>query len=96
MGLLLCAWLKQLRPEIRDHVILQQPPDLESALNIAKLKELVSLSRKSNSGQEGENFEELQSKPSEEDIKQTVRDEIDVWSTDFQNSGNCSIHRKFR
>jgi len=32
-----------LRPEIRDHVILQQPTDVDSALNFARLKELVIL-----------------------------------------------------
>ena len=37
----LYCFVLSLRPEIRDHGILQQPPDLESALNIAKLKELV-------------------------------------------------------
>ena len=42
----LYCFVRGLRPEIREHVILQQPPDLESALNIAKLKELVTLSRK--------------------------------------------------
>ena len=37
----LYCFVRSLRPEIRDRGILQQPPDLESALNIAKLKELV-------------------------------------------------------
>ena len=55
---LLYFFVRGLRPEIREHVILQEPPDFESALNIAKLKELVTLSRKSNDGQEVENFEE--------------------------------------
>ena len=73
-----------------------QPPDFESALNIAKLKEVVSLSRKSNNGQEDENFEELQSNPSEEEIKQSVGHEFNVWSTDVQNNGNRRINRKFR
>ena len=41
-------------------------------MNIAKLKELVTLSRKSNNGQEVENFEELQSNPSEKEVKQSV------------------------
>ena len=53
------SFVRGLKPEIREYVILQQPPDFESALNIAKLKELVTLSRKSNNGQEVENFEEL-------------------------------------
>ena len=38
------SFVSGLRPEIREHVIFQQPPDFESALNIAKLKELVPLS----------------------------------------------------
>ena len=50
----LYCFVRGLRPEIREHVILQQPPDLESALNIAKIKEFVILSRKSNKGQEVE------------------------------------------
>ena len=78
------SFVSGLRPEIREHVIFQQPPDFESALNIAKLKELVTLSRKSNNGQEVENFKEIQSNPSEEEIKESVRDEFNVWNTDFQ------------
>ena len=89
-------FVRGLRPEIREHVILQQPPDLESALNIAKLKELVTLSLKSNNGQEVGNFEELQSNPSEEEVKQSVGEESNVWSTDVQNNGNRRINRKFR
>ena len=92
----LYCFVRGLRPEIREHLILQQPPDLESALNIAKLKELVTLSRKSNNGQEVENFEELQSNPSEEEVKQSVGEESNVWSTDVQNNGNRRINRKFR
>ena len=92
----LYCFVRGLRPEIREHVILQQPPDFESALNIAKLKELVTLSRKSNNGQEVENFEELQSNPSEEEVKQSVGEESNVWSTDVQNNGNRRINRKFR
>ena len=84
-----------LRPEIREQVILQQQPDFDSPLNIAKLKELATLSRKSSNGQEDENFEELQSNPSEEEIKQSVGDKFNVWSTDFQHNGN-RINRKFR
>ena len=80
----LYCFVRGLRPGIREHVILQQPPDFESALNIAKLKELVTLSRKSNNGQEVENFKEIQSNPSEEEIKESVRDEFNVWNTDFQ------------
>ena len=93
------SFVRGLRSEIRGHVILQQPPYFESAciLNIAKLKELlVTLSSKSNNGQEVKNFEELQSNPSEEEIKQSVGDEFNVWSTDFQNNGNRHIYRKFR
>ena len=41
------SFVRGIKREIREHVILQQPPDFESALNIAKLKELVTLSRKS-------------------------------------------------
>ena len=91
-----CCFIRGLRPEIREHVILQQPPDVESVVNITKLKELVTLSRKSSNGQEVENFEELQSNPSQEEIKQSVGDEFNVWSTDFQNNGNRRINGKFR
>ena len=93
---MLKSFVRGLKPKIREHVILQQPPDFKSALNIAKLKELVTLSRKSNNGQEVENFEELQFNPSEEEIKQSVGEEFNVWSTDFQNNGNSRINRKFR
>ena len=90
------SFVRGLKPKIREQVILQQPPDFKSALNIAKLKELVTLSRKSNNGQVVENFEELQFNPSEEEIKQSVGEELNVWSTDFQNNGNSRINRKFR
>ena len=70
------CFVRGLRLEIREHVILQQPPDFESALSIAKLKELVTLNRKSNNGQEVENFEELQSNPSQEEIKNMSRTNI--------------------
>ena len=90
------SFVRGLKPKIREHIILQQPPDFKSALNIAELKELVTLSRKSNNGQEIENFEELQFKPSEEEIKQSVGEEFNVWSTDFQSNGNSRINRKFR
>ena len=92
----LCCFVRGLRPEIREHVILQQPPDLESALNFAKLKELVTLSRKSNNGQKVDNFEELRSNPSEEEIKQSIGNKFNVWNTDFQNNENRRINRKFR
>ena len=94
------CFVRGLRPEIREHVILQQPPDFESALNIAKIKEFVILSRKSNNGQEVEKTvilqtEELQSNPSEEEIKRSVGDEFDVWTKDFQNNGNRRKNGKF-
>ena len=92
----LYCFVRGLRPEIREHVILQQPPDFESALSVPKLKEVVTLCHKSSNGQEVENFEELQSNPSEEEIKQSFGDEFNVWSTDFQNNGNRRINRKFR
>ena len=47
----LYCFVRGLRPEIRDHVILQQPTDVDSALNFARLKELVTLG-KSKNGQE--------------------------------------------
>ena len=47
----LYCFVRVLRPEIRDHVILQQPTDVHSALNFARLKELVTLGRSKN-GQE--------------------------------------------
>ena len=70
-------------------------------MNIAKIKELVILSHKSNNGQEVEKTvilqnEELQSNPSEEEIKRSVGDEFDVWTTDFQNNGNRRYNGKFR
>ena len=40
---------------------MQQPTDVDSALNFARLKELVTLG-KSNNGQEVEKFSELKSK----------------------------------
>ena len=49
---------------------------------------MVTLSPKSNNGEETENFEELQSNPSEDEIKQSIGDEFNVLSTDFQNNGN--------
>ena len=67
------CFIRGLRPETRDHVTLLLPPYFECPLNFAKLKELVSLSRKSSSGQEDKTFAELQSKPSKEDIKQILR-----------------------
>ena len=65
-------------------------------MNIACKTKRVTLSRKSNNDQEVENFEQLQFNPSEEEFKQSVGDEFNVWSTDFQNNGNHRINRKFR
>ena len=59
-------------------------------MNIACKTKRVTLSPKSNNGQEVENFEQLQFNPSEEGVQ------ISVWSTDFQNNGNRRINRKFR
>ena len=39
----LYRFARGLRPEIHDHGILQQPTDADSALNFARLKELVTL-----------------------------------------------------
>ena len=47
----LYCFVRGLRPEIREHAILQQPTDVDSALNFAGLKELVTLG-KSKNGQE--------------------------------------------
>ena len=44
----LYCFVRGLRPEIRDHVILQQPTDVDSALNFARLKELVALGKSKN------------------------------------------------
>ena len=60
------------------------------------VRSLKPISRKWNNGQEVENFEELQFNPSEGEIKQSVRDEFNVWGTDVQNNGNRRIDRKFR
>ena len=64
----LYCFVRGLRPEIRDHVILQQPTDVESALNFARLKELVTLG-KSKNGQEIEECSKFKPNPSKEDIK---------------------------
>ena len=42
----LYCFVRGLRPEIRDHVILQQPTDVDSALNFARLKEFLLVNRK--------------------------------------------------
>ena len=47
----LYCFVRGLRPEIRGHVILQQPTDVDSALNFVRLKGLVTLG-KSKNGQE--------------------------------------------
>ena len=47
------CFVRGLRPEIRDHVILQQPTDVDPTLNFATLKESVTLG-KSKNGQEVE------------------------------------------
>ena len=52
---------------------------MDSALNFARLKELVTLGRSKN-GQEIEECTELKSNPSKEDIKQIMRDELNVWT----------------
>ena len=44
----LYCFVRGLRLEIRDHVILQQPTDVDSALNFARLKELVALGKSKN------------------------------------------------
>ena len=48
-----------------------------SALNFARLKELVTLG-KSKNGQEVEECSKFKSNPLKEDIKQIVRDELNV------------------
>ena len=52
---------------------------MDSALNFARLKELVTLG-KSKNGQEVEECSKFKSNPSKEDIKQIVRDELNVWT----------------
>ena len=85
-----------LRPEIRDHVTLQQPTDVDSALNFARLKELVTLG-KSKNVQEVEECSKFKSNPLKEDIKQIVRDELNVWTETSQNhEKHRRVNRKFR
>ena len=57
----------------------QQPNIVDSTLNFAKLIELLTHG-KSNNGQEVETFSGLKSKPSKEDIRKIVREELNVWS----------------
>ena len=92
----LYCFVRGLRPEIRDHVILQQPTDVDSALNFARLKELVTLG-KSKNGQEVEKCWKFKSNPSKEDIKQILRDELNVWTETSQNNEkHRRVNRKFR
>ena len=92
----LYCFVRGLRPEIRDHVILQQPTDVDSALNFARLKELVTLG-KSKNGQEVEKCWKFKSNPSKEDIKQILRDELNIWTETSQNNEkHRRVNRKFR
>ena len=92
----LYCFVRGLRPEIRDHVILQQPTDVDSALNFARLKELVTLG-KSKNGQEVEECSKFKSNPSKENIKQILRDELNVRTQTSQNNEkHRHVNRKFR
>ena len=92
----LYCFVRGLRPEIRDHVILQQPTDVDSALNFARLKELVTLG-KSKNGQEVEECSKFKSNPSKENIKQILRDELNVRTQTSQNNEkHRRVNRKFR
>ena len=92
----LYCFVRGLRPEIREHVILQQPTDVDSALNFARLKELVTLG-KSKNGQEVEECWKFKSNPSKEDIKQILRDELNIWTETSQNNEkHRRVNRKFR
>ena len=92
----LYCFLRILSPEVRDQVILQQPTDVDSALNFARLKELVTLG-KSKNGQEVEKCWKFKSNPSKEDIKQILRDELNVWTESSQNNEkHRRVDRKFR
>ena len=96
----LYCFVRGLRPEIRDHVILQQPTDVDSALSFARLKELVTLG-KSKNGQEVEECSKCKSNPSKEDIKQIVGDKLNVWTETFRlircfSLEKHRINRKFR
>ena len=78
-----------LSPEVRDHLILQQPTDVDSALNFARLKEFVTLGKSKN----GQEVEEC----SKEDIKQILRDELNVWTETSQNNEkHRRVDGKFR
>ena len=92
----LYCFVRGLRPEIRYHVLLQQPTDVDSALNFARLKELVTLG-KSKNVQEVEKCSKFKSNPLKEDIKQIVRDELNVWTETSQNNEkHRRVNRKFR
>ena len=75
----LYCFVRGLSPEVRDPVILQQPTDVDSAFNFARLKEFVTLG-KSQNGQEVEGCSKFKSNPSKEDIKQILRDQLSVWT----------------
>ena len=67
-----------------------------SALNFARLKELVTLG-KSKNGQEVEECSKFKSNPLKEGIKQIVRDELNVWTETSQNNEkHRRVNRKFR
>ena len=90
----LYCFVRGLRSEIRDHVILQQPTDVDSALNFARLKELVTLGKELVKSEECSKFK---SNPLKEDIKQIVRDELNVWTETSQNNEkHRRVNRKFR
>ena len=92
----LYCFVQGLTPEICDHVILQQPTEVDSTLNFARLKELVTLG-KSKNGQEVEECSKFKSNPLKEDIKQIVRDELNVWTETSQNNEkHRRVNRKFR
>ena len=92
----LYCFVRGLRPEIREHAILQQPTDVDSALNFARLKELVTLG-KSKNGQEVEECSKFKSNPSKENIKQILRDELNVRTQTSQNNEkHRRVNRKFR
>ena len=69
---------------------------MDSALNFARLKELVTLG-KSKNVQEVEECSKFKSNPLKEDIKQIVRDELNVWTETSQNNEkHRRVNRKFR
>ena len=76
---------------------MQQPTDVDSALNFARLKELATLG-KSKNVQEVEACSKFKKFISlKEDIKQIVRDELNVWTETSQNNEkHRRVNRKFR